>query len=240
MSPTILRNCATLIGGALLAVALVGPSHASEWQPMAQAEARDGVRTWSRSVPGLAVKQFRGETEVPHSVLSVLALLADVPGMAHWVFQCNTAMQPPGLPPDRMYLTFKGIWPASPRDVLLRTRINQTADGNVHVVSQAVDGMPVSDKHVRMPTLNNTFKLTPMPGEWTRIEFQTQVDLGGQVPTWLANLVSTRAPLLTLQGIKARLPQPAYQIRTTEPLPMHFYDGPKPFLPAGHLKTGSP
>jgi len=243
MPPLRLKPLTTWLACTLLAstlAALAPPTFASEWQPMERAEARDGIRTWSRAVPGLAVKQFRGETEVPHSVLAVLALLADVPGMKHWVFQCDGAMQPTGLPPDRMYLTFKGLWPASPRDVLLRTRITQTADSVVHVVTQATEGMPVSDKHVRMPMLNNAFKLTPLPGEWTRIEFQTQVDLGGQVPTWLANLVSTRAPLVTLQGIHARLPQPAYQIRTTEPLPMHFYDGPKPFLPPGHLKPASP
>ena len=65
----------------------------------------------------------------------------------------------------------------------------------------------------------------------------TQVDLGGQVPTWLANLVSTKAPLVTLQGIKNRLPQPAYQVRAVKDLSAHLFDGPPPVLPADHLKA---
>lgn len=213
---------------------------AQAWQPMEKGEGREGIRTWSRSVPGQAVNQFRGETEVPYSVLSVLALLSDVPNMKHWVFQCNDSSVPQGLPPDRMYLKFKGIWPASPRDVLLRTRVSQSPDGIVHVRSEAVEGQPLDPDRVRMPMLSNAFTLTPMPGEWTRIEFQTQVDLGGNVPTWLANLVSTRAPLLTLQGIRAQLPKPAYQGRTVKDMAMHLFDGPAPFVPAGHLKSSAP
>lgn len=220
-----------------LSLAPLGSAFAQEWQPIETGDARDAIRTWVRSVPGQAVKQFRGQTEVPHSVVSVLALLADVPGMKHWVFQCSESSLPAGLPADRMYLRFKGIWPASPRDVLLRTRVSQGADGVVHVRSEAVEGQPLDPDRVRMPMLNNTFKLTPLPGEWTRIEFQTQVDLGGQVPTWLANLVSTKAPLVTLQGIKNRLPQPAYQVRAVKDLSAHLFDGPPLVLPAGHLKA---
>ncbi len=238
MPLTTRRDCLrwTLLTALTLGVA--APSWA--WEAIERGEGREGIRTWVRAVPGQAVKQFRGETEVPYSVLAVLALLADVPGMKHWVFQCEAASSPKGLPADRMHLQFKGLWPADPRDVLISTRITQTPDGLVHVRSQAVDGLPVDPKRVRMPMLSNTFKLTPLPGEWTRIEFQTQVDLGGQVPTWLANLVSTRAPLVTLQGIKTRLPQSAYQVRTLQELPMHLYDGPPPVVPAGHLKSGSP
>ncbi len=227
-----------IVGG--LSALSMSVACAQAWQPLEQGEGREGIRTWSRSVPGQAVNQFRGETEVPYSVLSVLALLSDVPNMKHWVFQCSTSSSPEGLPADRMYLQFKGIWPASPRDVLLRTRVSQTPDGIVHVRSEAVDGLPPDPDRVRMPMLSNTFTLTPMPGEWTRIEFQTQVDLGGHVPTWLANLVSTRAPLLTLQGIRAQLPKPAYQKRTLKDMAMHLFDGPAPFVPAGHLKTSTP
>lgn len=238
MPLTTRRDCLrwTLLTALTLGAAV--PSWA--WEAIERGEGREGIRTWVRAVPGQAVKQFRGETEVPYSVLAVLALLADVPNMKHWVFQCEAASSPKGLPADRMHLQFKGLWPADPRDVLISTRITQTSDGLVHVRSQAVDGLPVDPARVRMPMLSNTFKLTPLPGEWTRIEFQTQVDLGGQVPTWLANLVSTRAPLVTLQGIQKRLPQPAYQIRSLKELPMHLYDGPPPFVPADHLKSGSP
>lgn len=206
------------------------------WEPMNQAQGREAVNTWSRPVDGMTVKAFRGVTEVPYNVLSVLALLADTKALPNWVFQMQSAETPAGQSPDRVYARFKGIWPASDRDVLFRTSVTQGKDGVVLVESHQQDGMPAQDGYVRMPYLNNVFRLTPLDGGWTRVEFETTIDLGGLVPGWLANAVSTRAPLVTLQGMHQQLKKPAYQIKSPAELPGHYGRG-FLVLPERHLKA---
>jgi len=209
---------------------------AYDWELVQQGQGREDINTWVRSVDGMAVKAFKGTTEVHQTTLTVLALLADIPGLSNWVFHCQSSVQPDKYSADHTYARFKGIWPASDRDVLFRSTVTQQADGSVLVDSQQVEGYPPQDGFVRMPYLHNTFRLVPLKGSWTRVEFETQIDLGGLVPTWLANAVSTKAPLVTLQGLKRQVGQPRYQIKSADELPAHYHKGKPIELPQWHLQ----
>jgi len=213
------------------------PAHAgNEWEPVRQGQGREDISTWVRGVDGMAVKAFKGVTEVHQSTLTVLALLADIPGLSNWVYHCQSSIQPDKYSADHTYARFKGIWPASDRDVLFHSTVTQQADGSVLVDSLQVEGYPPQDGFVRMPYLHNTFRLVPLKGQWTRVEFETQVDLGGLVPTWLANAVSTKAPLVTLEGLKAQVGQARYQIKSVQDLPAYYHKGKLIDLPAWHLQ----
>lgn len=230
---TTLRTMISAISLACLALT----AHAgNEWEPVRQGQGREDISTWVRSVDGMAVKAFKGVTEVHQTTLTVLALLADIPGLSNWVYQCQSGVQPDKYSADHTYARFKGIWPASDRDVLFRSIVTQQADGSVLVDSQQVEGYPPQDGFVRMPYLHNTFRLVPLKGQWTRVEFETQVDLGGLVPTWLANAVSTKAPLVTLEGLKAQVGQARYQIKSVQELPTYYHTGKLIDLPASHLQ----
>ena len=45
------------------------------------------------------------------------------------------------------------------------------------------------------------------------------MDPGGSVPVWLANLVATRAPYETLEGLKEQLEKPRFANARREDLP---------------------
>lgn len=230
---TPLRTTISALGLACLTL----PAHAgNEWEAVRQGQGREDISTWVRSVDGMAVKAFKGVTEVHQTTLTVLALLADIPGLNNWVYHCQSSIQPDKYGVDHTYARFKGIWPASDRDVLFRSTVTQQADGSVLVDSQQVEGYPPQAGFVRMPYLHNTFRLVPLKGQWTRVEFETQVDLGGLVPTWLANAVSTKAPLVTLEGLQAQVGQARYQIKSVQELPTHYHKGKLIDLPASHLQ----
>ena len=221
---------------AWLMACLTLTAHAGNaWEPAQQAQGREGISTWVRSVDGMAVNAFRGVTEVHASTLAVLALLADIPNLASWVYQCRSAEQPAGWSPDHTYARFKGMWPASDRDVLFKSTVSQLPDGSVLIDSRQVEGYAAQEGHVRMPFLHNSFRLIPLQGGWTRVEFETQIDLGGLVPTWIANLVSTKAPLVTLEGMRQQLPNAKYQIKSVDELPIYYLKGKPLVMPPGHM-----
>ncbi|MFY9810302.1 START domain-containing protein [Aquabacterium sp.] len=225
--------------GLLWSVSSLTQAATPTWEPVRQSDERGGIQTWVRTVEGQSIKAFRGVTEVPHTALAVLALMADIPQLHTWVYQCRSARQVKNLPPEQTYARFRGIWPASDRDVLLVTQVSQQPDGSILVDSRNVDGYPLSDDDVRIPSLRNTFRLVPLKGRWTRVEFETQVDVGGLVPSWLANLVATDAPLHTLQGMRKRLDEHnKYQIKSIDELPTYYLKGKPPVLSAEHLGVG--
>lgn len=208
---------------------------ADDWNAMRQASGREDVSTWTRPVEGMAVKEFRGLTEVHANAWTVLAVLADTPNLANWVFQGDSSEHPASLPPDQARLRFKGIWPASDRDVVIRTVLSQQANALIVVDSSQVDGQPKQDCCVRIPFLHNVFRLTPLKGGWTRVEFDTLIDLGGMVPAWLANIVSTKAPLVTLQNLQQQVKKPAYQGKSADDLPTYYHHGATFVMPEDHL-----
>lgn len=194
-------------------------SRADDWESTGEfGSGRQTIQTWARSVPGAQVKAFRGMTEVPYAANEVLSLLSDTPGLQHWIFNAKHAENPAGFPADHIYLQFKGIWPASDRDVLVRRQVSQQPSGMVLVESRDMSGLPENDAHVRMRSLRNQFRLTPLPGRWTRIEFETQIDVGGLIPAWIANIVSTKAPRVTLEGIQRQMKLPRYQGKSADEL----------------------
>lgn len=205
------------------------------WEPVRLGDSRDSIRTWVRPVDGLQVKAFRGMTELPHTTLAVLALIADVPQMHKWAYQCRVARQIKTRAESQTYTRFRGIWPASDRDVLIDTQVRQQADGSIVVESRHVADFPLSDD-VRIPYLHNTLRLTPLKGRWTRIELETQVDPGGMIPAWLANLVAIDAPLHTLAGMQRQLAaQPRYQIKSVNQLPAYYQRHQPLVIPDEHL-----
>ena len=212
-------------------------SAASDWESTGETgQGRETVRTWARSVDGMPVKAFKGVTEVPHTATEVLSLLSDTPNLPNWVFNVRSASHLAGQPSANVYLQFKGIWPAADRDVLVKRQASQLSSGVVLVETREVEGHPEQEGFVRMRMLRNTFKLTPLPSKWTRIEFETQIDVGGLIPAWIANIVSTKAPRVTLEGIHKQIKLPKYQGRTASDLPPGFSkDGAVLKLPAEHL-----
>ncbi len=210
----------------------------SEWEPTGEiGNGREAVLTWSRAVDGMQIKAFKGVTEVPVSVPVVLALLADTPSGDKWIFNCRRSERVAGAGADKAYLQFKGLWPASDRDVLVSRQVSQLANGDILYETRDVDGHPEQDGFVRIRTLRTNFRLTPMPGEWTKIDFETQVDVGGLIPSWIANLVSLKAPRVTLEGIRRQVMSPQYQDKKLSDLPVAFLkSGAVLKLPNGHLK----
>ena len=199
---------------------LTAPSWAADWELNHEGSQRGDVTTYVREVSDSPVKAFKGVVELQASATSVLAVITAVDTFPEWIFQSQGAERLSITEKERIHMRFNGIWPVADRDVVLANTLTQTADGEIHLHSENTEGF--KDKQqgfVRIPALDNQFVITPLADGWVRVKFETFVDPGGNVPVWLANLVSTRAPLVTLEGLKEQLQQPRFANATREDLP---------------------
>lgn len=188
----------------------------SAWQENRVADDPGEVSTFVRDVQDSPVKAFRGVVEVPANITQLLAVSAAVDTFSEWVFQAKggESMQ---QPEPATYIAFRGIWPVSDRDVVLVNSIEQSAQsGAVTLRSQLLEGAEERRGYVRIPAFDNSFVFTPLADGMTRIEFETFVDPGGRVPAWLSNLISNRAPLVTLEGMKEQLQKERFQVVAEE------------------------
>lgn len=193
----------------------------SSWQPVHQAAKPGDVSTWVRPVASSPIHEFKGEVEVRSGLLDVFALVMDVEDFPAWIYQCEEARRLPTPAGDMHWLKIKGIWPASDRDAVVRTTLEQES----HTLSVSIYSAAVPDAHprqqgmVRIPRLESVFLLQPLSERRTRITLQTYVDPGGYIPGWLANRVARRAPLQTLTALRERIRSGDYQLDSVDQLP---------------------
>lgn len=216
--------------------------HAADtWEQVRNPAARDDVKVWVKPVPGQSLKAFKGVIEVPHSMLTALAVLGDIPRFPEWVFQCNDAQPLSDLGHDINYVHISGIWPVADRDAVTRTTLEQdpqTLAITAHTV--VANGLyPEKKGTVRLPALDNRFIFEPLPDGWTRITFETFADPGGFIPGWLANLVAVDAPLDTLEGMSELMREDKYQITRYQQLPMSFASLATMQFPSGPSATSA-
>lgn len=209
----------------LITVMLATTPLMADWEQVRTASRRDDVSTWYKRLPDNPLHAFRGEIEVPYSLLRIMAVLGDISAFPDWVFQCDHAeMHPDEWGLDVARIAIKGIWPVSDRDAVVRTTYTQNPTTLAVVIRSKADHdvLPPLTGYVRLPALDNTFILEPLPDGWTRITFQTFADPGGAIPGWLANFVATRAPLWTLARMYRQMHKPVYDITSVDELPIMF------------------
>ena len=191
------------------------------WDVTRQGSARGEVTTYAKQVEGSPVKAFKGVVELQASPTSVLAVITAVDTFPEWIFQNQDAERLSSEHKERILMSFHGIWPVSDRDVVLANTLSQDPESRVitlHSVN-AAGFIDERDGFVRIPSLDNQFTISPLADGWVEVKFETFVDPGGSVPVWLANLVATKAPYVTLEGIKEQLQKPRFANATRDALP---------------------
>lgn len=169
------------------------------WEVTSTGDEIGDVSTWRREVPGADVKQFRGEIIIEQPVLAVL-LTIDTPEDLHkWVYFCRASA---AVPPDYSYMEYKGVWPVASRYVTVKSK-SWIENDVIYISTRNIDDAgPEHDNMVKLREFHNLFEITPLGEKLTKIRFTTFVDLAGRLPSWLANAVSSRAPYVTLSGMR--------------------------------------
>lgn len=191
------------------------------WELTSDSDSTTGITTWKKAVDNSSLDAFKGAMTVDQSMLTILAVLADIPHFPTWVFHCDAARTLPKKGDGFVYLYIRGIWPVSDRDAVLHSTLQQNPDTlaiTVHTTARP-DLLPVHEDRVRMPALNNFFVLTPIDADTTHIVFTTYADPGGLIPGWLANFVAVEAPFDTLSRMRERMTLPQYHLKNPAALP---------------------
>ena len=200
----------------LAPLVLVNPAWAANWK-IHSGKVSTAVITANTEVADaftstMPLKAFTGLLETSRTYVDTFP---------EWIFQNQGAKRLSVEGREEIHMRFHGIWPVSDRDVVLANALSQNEDSGsitLHSVN-AENVLGKQDGFVRIPALDNQFIITPMDDGWVRVQFETFVDPGGSVPVWLANLVATKAPLETLQGLKVQLEKPRFANATRKDLP---------------------
>ena len=185
---------------------------ADDWQLRREDSARN-IRVYLRDRAGSPYDEVYAATRLPASVRQVEAVLGDFQAMPEWAPHLIAArlLRQQGNQ-AWIHVRYHLPYPFRQRDVVIRSRRSENEEGVVNIHSEAVPGqVAASANSIRLQHLQNTWRITPLPGEEVKIEFWATAEPGGLVPAVLFNYNLAEDSLQSLRQLRRMLQRPKYQ-----------------------------
>jgi hypothetical protein len=163
-------------------------SGSGQWE---QAIDKDGIKIYTRKLPGSTLKEIRGVTRVKTKLMTAVAAIAAEHGVEHcskWIPGC---LDQKGIVPyNRRELTVTEMLtvaypkPFAPREFLVAMKVTQEPKTKAVTVDfKAVpDLLPENDCCHRVQDMHNVWVFTPVGGNEVAVEYTMHLDQGLPYP----------------------------------------------------------
>lgn len=177
---------------------------------------KNGVKVWTYQTPDNPAFTYRATTVLNTSLTSATAVILDTKSLTQWVpYVSSTDVIERDADSGTFILHMKldFPFPLQDRDVVVRGKISQTANGTVTIKNAAI-----SDK--RVPVEPNVVRLTEYEGDWSlkplaanKVEVSTTGygNPGGIIPLAVANRFVQQQPYQMLGRMKNYVKNARYQ-----------------------------
>lgn len=188
------------------------PLHAQEsWDLVKE---NDGVKVYTRTNEVMSFKEFKATMTVKAKVEDFVAVLFDVDGLTSWGHNISEAklLDRPNDTIQIYYAVAKAPWPYKDRDGIYKNTFfwdknNRSLTVEIELLE---DERELSKSFVRMDGYG-FWKVKEVSANELKIDFQMQVDPGGSIKAWLANMFVTDSPFQTMTGIRQAMSLKKYQ-----------------------------
>lgn len=201
-----------------MAVLLVaGAAQAASEERWDLATDKDGIRVWTREVPGSPLRAFKATMVVRSSLSGLINLIMDTDSAPRWVYRTDRIQV---LKRDDVRGSFvirvetDFPWPLSDRDVVVAGQVAQDErTGTVTILSRSVSGpeYPPHPSFVRMPDMEGTWIFRPLGAEMVEVTMVGRADPSGAIPPGIVNLIIHVTPFETMRAMRRMLADPRYQ-----------------------------
>jgi START domain len=187
--------------------------HAEE--PWKLAKEGDGIKVYTRPVPGSAANEFQGIADIDAPIEVIHEVFKDIPSFTQWYGFCKEIKQ---LQQDSdnhrvIYFVLKTMGPVKDRDMVVDTMDNfDRQAGRLTVVMTGVkeDIVPRQDKYVRMTDINGTYLITRTDPDKAHVIYTVKADPAGYIPAFISNILQKDQPFLTLKGLREMVKKDVY------------------------------
>lgn len=198
----------------LLAWPALSLAEATNWEGGRE---RDGIRVWTREVPGSPVRAFKATMVAKTTLSGLVNLIQDTENAPRWVYSTERIDL---LKQDvekgsfvvRAQMNFP--WPLADRDVIVAGQVLQDARTlavTIHSRGITAPEYPAAPDIVRMPEMEGTWIFRPLGNGMVEITMIGHADPGGHIPPGIVNMLLDMTPRKTLEGMRRLLPEARYQ-----------------------------
>lgn len=189
-----------------------GNAQNSEWKCVKQA---DNIRVYSRKSDSANYRIIRVTTLLKTTLSSLVMLVTDFPNNKNWVFlNKKTEVLEKKYPYSWiLYNQTDAPWPVTDRDIISRTVLSQDSVTKIVTIrGKAIPKYrPTNPNYVRIPFARSQWRFIPLKDNLVDIEFTLELDVGGNIPQWLANMTATKGPYQTMRKFRKEIHRKKYR-----------------------------
>jgi len=174
----------------------------------------DNLSLYYRQFEDTKLIEIKAHARLKSSLSGFLLFLQDYPLIPAWLDNAKESyLIRQTSDTENLFMTlFKGVWPVSEREMVIRSRYWQNADLSVELsVNDANHEVANPNSVVRINIVKAHWFLSPLGKGKLKIQHTMVADPMGNVPLWIANQVALISMWKTLQALEAQLPLSPWQ-----------------------------
>ena len=178
-------------------------------QPWTFAIEKDGVKVYTRVENNSLWKSFRGEVTFSAPIEKVCTMLGNNKNNDWWD-KAITGIKILGYEENKFvqyYMIYNLPWPFTNRDIVTETKITRDTVSGVwlYTAKPLAGKVPEKPNLVRIKHYKQTWTVEPKENGNVRVIFEGSLDPGGNIPSWLYNMVITETPLKMLNSLRGKV-----------------------------------
>jgi hypothetical protein len=185
-------------------------------QPWIFSKEQDGIRIYTRNEVNSALKSYKGEAIIEASMDKICTLLGTARNFDWWSegFTKIKVLQHEDQKFIQYYFIYDMPWPVTDRDLVVESTIKMDTASHTYTVSSKplLNKIPVNPDLVRINKYWQKWTVYPVGKGKVHVSIEGFVDVGGNVPAWVYNMLITEMPLNTISSLRdrAKSSKPAY------------------------------
>lgn len=177
----------------------------------------DDIKVYTKRVATSDFKAFKAEMIINQDIHAFLSVLHDIGDLDVWAYKLKYTelLERKGDSMQIYYAVAKAPFPYKNRDGVYLNSFKWDSKSKTLTVDIKLleDYLAEKDGLVRINGVG-FWKATVLPSNKLKIDFQMQVDLGGDIPAWLANIFADDSPYYTLLELREAIKNKKYATKT--------------------------
>lgn len=165
----------------------------------------DGIKVYTKKEEGYSFKTFKANAVINGTVHQFIDAFSEIENLPNWGYNVKSAelLEKSGDTLQIYYSVAKAPFPYKNRDGVYLNRYQWTSKTKTLQVDIEVldDYLEETEKYIRVKGAGY-WKIIVLPSNKMEVTFSMQVDPGGNVPSWLANMFVDGTPYYTMLNLK--------------------------------------
>jgi hypothetical protein len=184
-------------------------------QPWTFVKEQDGIKIYTRIENKSQLKSYKGEAVICAQMEKVCALLGTATNFDWWGedFTKIAVLEHEDHKFIQYYFVYNMPWPVTDRDLVVESTIKMDTVTHIYTVTSKplLKKIPETPELVRIRKYGQKWTVQPMSIAKVHVMIEGIVDLGGNVPPWIYNMLITQVPFNTISLLRDRAmsPKPA-------------------------------